>query len=154
MSVNLRAEKFNIISNDHGRTNKWDFFVSYRKNLFWANLVLNFKTVSLSWNLVSRLVQICRIQMVIFTFFVSYQKSPFWANLVQKIKVSLTPSGSTPLLEAPFFGKFGPTNRNSQLKLKFGTLINSNMQNSMAVFIFFFFYIRNTLFTVSATARE
>ena len=87
--------------------------------------------------------------MVIFTFFVSYQKSPFWANLVQKIKVSLTPSESTPRLEAPFFGKFGPTNRNSQLKLKFGTQINSNMQNSTAVFIIFFFFTLETPFLPS-----
>ena len=35
-----------------------------------------------------------------------------------------------------FLGKFGPTNKNCQLILKFGTWTNSNMQNSMAMFNF------------------
>ena len=37
----------------------------------------------------------------------------------------------------PFLGKFGPKNQNSHFKLKFGTYTNSNMQNSMVMFIFF-----------------
>ena len=39
----------------------------------------------------------------------------------------------------PFLGKFGPKNQNCQFKLKFGTFNNSNMQNSMVMFISFFF---------------
>ena len=38
--------------------------------------------------------------------------------------------------EKPFLGKFGPENQNCQLKLKFGTKTNSNMQNSMVMFAF------------------
>ena len=34
-----RAEKFYILSNDHGRTHKCDFFVFDWKLSFWANLV-------------------------------------------------------------------------------------------------------------------
>ena len=41
--------------------------------------------------------------------------------------------------EIPFLGKFGPKNQNYQFKLKFGTYTNSNMQNSMVMFIFFVF---------------
>ena len=38
-------------------------------------------------------------------------------------------------MEIPFLGKFGPKNQNSHFKLKFGTYTNSNMQNSMVMFI-------------------
>ena len=36
-------------------------------------------------------------------------------------------------LEIPFLGKFGPKNENCQFQLKFGTLSNSNMKNSMVI---------------------
>ena len=39
-------------------------------------------------------------------------------------------------LEIPFRGKFSPKSQNYQLKLKFGTYTNSNMQNSMMLFTF------------------
>ena len=39
-------------------------------------------------------------------------------------------------MEIPFLGKFGPKNQNYQLMLKFGTLTNSNMQNSMVMLFF------------------
>ena len=39
----------------------------------------------------------------------------------------------------PFLGKFGPKNQNYQFKLKFVTWTNSNMQNSIGVFIFLVF---------------
>ena len=42
-------------------------------------------------------------------------------------------------MEIPFFGKFCPKHQNCHFKLKFGTYTNSNMQNSMAMFIFFVF---------------
>ena len=42
-------------------------------------------------------------------------------------------------MEIPFLGKFGSKNQNCQLKLKFGTYTNSNMQNSMVMFIYFVF---------------
>ena len=50
--------------------------------------------------------------MMLFDFFVFVRKYSFWANLVQK-------------------------NENIQFKLKFGTYINSNMQDSMGMFIVF-----------------
>ena len=42
--------------------------------------------------------------------------------------------------QIPFSGKFGPKNQNCQFILKFGTLTNANMQNSMAMFNFSAFY--------------
>ena len=42
-------------------------------------------------------------------------------------------------LEIPFWGKFSPKSQNYQLKLKFGTYTNSNMQNLMMLFWFFVF---------------
>ena len=38
-------------------------------------------------------------------------------------------------VEIPFLGKFGPKSQNFHFKLKFGTSSNSNMQNSMLMFI-------------------
>ena len=43
-----RAEKFNIVRKDHGRTHKCDFSVSHQKFPFRGNLVQNIKIVSLS----------------------------------------------------------------------------------------------------------
>ena len=51
-----------IVSNDYGRTHKCDFSIFDQKFPFWANLVKKIKIVSLSWNLVSRLIRICRNQ--------------------------------------------------------------------------------------------
>ena len=45
------------------------------KCLFWVNLVQKLRIISLSWNFVPRLIQICRIP---------WWCSPFWANLVKK----------------------------------------------------------------------
>ena len=43
-----RAERFNLVSSDHGRTQKCDFSISDWKCHFWANLLQNIKIVSLS----------------------------------------------------------------------------------------------------------
>ena len=91
----------------------FSFFVFQWKYPFWANLVQKIKIVTLSWKLASSLIRICRIQWWC-SFF------SFW-------------------LKIPFLGKFGPKNQNYQLKLKFGTWANSNMQNSMMLFIYFVF---------------
>ena len=44
-------ERFNLVSDDHGRKRKYDFSVSDRKYPLWANLVQNIKIVNLNWNL-------------------------------------------------------------------------------------------------------
>ena len=81
----------------------------YKQHIYCANLVQKFKIVSLSWNLAPRITQICRIQWWCFLFCFR--------------------------LEIPFLGKFGSfPPKNSQFKLKFGTKLNSNMQNSMVIF--------------------
>ena len=68
------------------------------------------KIVNLCWNLVTRIIRIC--------------KSPWWCSLFLFIS------------EIAFWVKFGPKNQNYQFKLKLGTKINSNMQNSVVIFIF------------------
>ena len=65
------------------------------KYLFWENSVQKLKIISLSWNFVSRLIQICRI--------------PRWCSLFMFL------SGNT------FLGRFGPKNQNFQFGLKFRT---------------------------------
>ena len=55
------------------------------KYLFWVNLVQEYKTASLSWNLVHRPIWICRISTAVL-FFVLDQKNPFLAIFVQKPK--------------------------------------------------------------------
>ena len=65
------------------------------KYLFWVNLVQKLKIISLSWNFVPRLIQICRI--------------PWWCSLF------LFLTGNT------FLGKFGPKNQNCQFELKLCT---------------------------------
>ena len=91
--------------------------------------------------------------VVMFTFSVFDWRYPFWANLVQKTKIvsfrwNLTPRliricNSVYLvcfrLEILSLDKLGPKNQNCQFKLKFGSDINSNMQNSMVIFTFFVF---------------
>ena len=89
------------------------FFVFEWKRPFWANLVQKIKIVTLYWNLVLRLIRICRTHWC-------YSLFCFW-------------------VEISFLGKFGPKSQNSHFKLKFGTYTNSNMQNSMVMFIFFVF---------------
>ena len=77
-----------------------------------ANLVQKIKLVSLRWNLILRLIRLCRIQCVHFFRF---------------------------RVEIPFLNKFGIKNQNFQFKMKLDTDTNSNMQNSMVVFNFFIF---------------
>ena len=83
-----------------------------QKYPFWKNFFQKLKIVSLSWNLVPWLTQICRNQ--------------WWCSLHPFLTGNL------------FFGLIW--SKNSKLfKLKFGTWINLNMQNLMVMFIFSFF---------------
>ena len=59
--------------------------------------------------MVPTIIKICRIQWCYSLFY-------FWVEIL-------------------FLGKFGPKNQNSRFKLKFGSYSNSNMQNSMVMFI-------------------
>ena len=116
VSVGPRTEEFDIVSSNHGRKKKCDFFVFDRKHPFWANLVKKkrkkkIKSVSVSGNLVLRLIRVCRIQ--------------WWRSLVPF------------LTRNTLFGWTWPKkNQNYQFKIKFGPKTNSNMQNSMVVFAF------------------
>ena len=62
-------------------------FVLDKKYHFLTMLVQKNKSVSLSWNLVPRLIRICRIEWAFSLFFVLDGKHPFWADLFQKTKI-------------------------------------------------------------------
>ena len=66
-----------------------------QKYRFWANLVQKFKTVSLSWSFVPKIIRITESNGDVRIF-------SFW-------------------LEIAFVGKFGPKIKNCQFKLKFNT---------------------------------
>ena len=61
VSVGSRAEKFNIVRNNHGHMQRCEFSVLDQKHPFWANLAQKIKIVSLSWNFVPKPIRICRI---------------------------------------------------------------------------------------------
>ena len=86
MSVGSRAEKFNLVSNDHGCMHKCNFSVFDRKFPFWANLVRKIRIVSLA-EIGTYTDSNMQNSMVVFTFSVLDGKHPFWANLVQKITI-------------------------------------------------------------------
>ena len=75
VSVGPCTEKFNVVSNDHGHSQKCGFSVLDRKYPFWRNLVQKIKIVSLSWNLVPRLIRICIIQHWCFLFLFSAENT-------------------------------------------------------------------------------
>ena len=83
VSIEPHAENFNIVSNDYGRTQK-SYLSDLKQNYSsGANLVQQIKIVSLSKNLLPRLIRLCRIQWCIH-FFVLDRKNHFWVNLVLK----------------------------------------------------------------------
>ena len=82
-------------------------FIFDQKYPFWVNLIQKIKTVSLSWNLVHRLIRICIIQHFLH----------FWPEVF-------------------FLGKFGLKIQNCLFGVKLGTTINSSEKNSMKMFIF------------------
>ena len=123
------------------------------KYTFSAYLVQKIKIVSLSWNLVPRLILTYRIQwMVMLPFFRLQLEIPFldkfspklqnclfiWKLVLRHIRICRIQWCSLFLLLTkyiyPFFDKFSPRNQNCQIKLKFGTKANSNMQNSKVVY--------------------
>ena len=109
------------------------------------------------WNLVPRLIRICRIQWWCPFFSVFDRKYYFWASLVQKIKIISLSTSLVPILiqiykingdflfffrfrpDISFLGKSASKNQLS-VKIKFGTKTNLNMQNSMVVFTFSCFW--------------
>ena len=79
--------KFGTYTNSNMRNSmgKFTFSVFDGKYPFWANLVQKVKIISWSWNLVPRLIWICRIQWwrSLFLFLIG-------ANLVQKFKIVIS----------------------------------------------------------------
>ena len=79
------------------------------------------------------------------------QKNPSWANFVQKSKIVCSKRSLIQrvirihiiqwycpfyLFGLPFLHKFVPKNQNGQFELKIGSKTNSNVKNSMVMFIF------------------
>ena len=56
---------------------------------FWEKFGQKLKIISLGWNLVLRLIQICRIPCWCSLFLFYTRKISFWANLVQKFKIGV-----------------------------------------------------------------
>ena len=120
---------------------------------FWANLVQKVKLISWSWNLVPRLIRICRIQWgySLFLFLsgnilfgqIWFKKSKLWVeaeiwylHYFRHSKFNGDIHSFCFWSGIHFLGKFTPKNQNDQSKLKFGTYTNSNMQNSMVISTF------------------
>ena len=110
MSVGPCVEKFNVVINEHGRTEKWDFSVLDQKYPYEANLIQKSELTFLAKNWYILWIKHAEINADAHFF-------QFW-------------------LEISFLGKFGPKNQKFQLRLKFCTQTNSNMQNSMVMLIF------------------
>ena len=106
------------------------------------------------WNLVPRLIRICRIQWWVLLFLFSTVFRFFWVNLVQKIKIvglnwnlvrrlicicknNRDVHFSCYWLKIPFLGKFSSKNQKCEFKIKIDTNTISNMQNSLILFTFF-----------------
>ena len=90
-SVGPHTEKFNIVSNNHGCTHKCDISVFDRKYSFWAILIKKKKkkTVIVSWNLVPRLIWICRIQWGCSLFPLLTGNTLFGQTWLKKSKLSV-----------------------------------------------------------------
>ena len=129
------------------------FSVLDRKYHFKANLVQKFKIVSSSWNLVSKLIRICRIQWWCSLFLPGngntvfrqiwpknqdYQfKLKFGLRLTNLCRIQWRCPLFPFILKIPFLGKFDSKNRHCQFKLKFCTKFYSNIQKLMEIFILF-----------------
>ena len=123
------------------------------KYLFWVNLVQKLKIISLSWNFVPRLIQICRIpwwySLFLFSSGTTFlgksdPKNQNWAEFRTRLIWICRIMKKTCVVhffcfrsEKPFLGKSSQKNRNCQFKLTFGTKTNSNMQNSIVIFTVF-----------------
>ena len=135
---------------------------------FWAKTwSKKIKIVSLSWNLITRAIRICRIQWwcshfpfltgnVLFGIKItslSWNLGPrpvwiyriqWWCSLCMCVCVCVF------FFQKLLSGKFYPANKNCQFKLKLDTYINSNMQNCG---VHFFCFIP-AFFIVFTTVRE
>ena len=99
MFVGRRAEKFNAVNNDHGRTLKCDFSDFDRKLPFWANFVkYKIHTCHFKLTLGTYINSNMQNSIVVFNFSVLKWKHLFWANLVQKIKLVNLNQNLVPIL--------------------------------------------------------
>ena len=87
MSVGPRAEKFNIVSQNHGRTHKCDFYVFDQKFPFWENLVKKNQNCRFKLKFGAYTNSNMQNSMVMLTFSVFDSNYPFLANLVKKNKI-------------------------------------------------------------------
>ena len=113
--------KFKLKFSTKTNLNLWNstmmftFSVFDHKHPFWANLVHKFKIVCSKWNLIQRLFEFAKFNVGV--YFICF-----------RLEID------------PFLGKFGPKNNNCQFKLKIGTYTDSNMKNSVVIFIIFCFW--------------
>ena len=79
-------KKFNIVSNDHGCTQKRDFFILEQK-YFLGNVGRKDQNNQFELIFGMRTNPNMQNSMVIFTFFVLDRKYPFWVTLVPEWKI-------------------------------------------------------------------
>ena len=118
----------------------------------WSNLIQKFKIVSLSWNLVPRLIRICRIQWWCSLLYFRSENlffGKFRPKIQNFLKLNLVPwliwiwrIQRWCSLFLIFFiintllGQFWSKKSNCQFKLKFCSQTYSNMHNWMVMFLF------------------
>ena len=92
--LNCQYCQFKVKLNTKTNLNIWKsmvvftFFVFDQKCPFWTNLFQNVKIISLSWNLVSRLIWICRIQWCCSIFLFPTENSLFGQIWSEKSKLT------------------------------------------------------------------
>ena len=129
------------------------FSVLAQKHHFWANQVKNIKIFTLSQTLILKLIRRCRLQWYCHLCLFQTGNTLFGRFWSKNSKMSILAefwylgqfkytkfNGAVHffgLRQETIFGrKFGPANQNCQIKLKFGTQTNSNIQNSLMLFTF------------------
>ena len=136
------------------------FSVLDQKNAFWVNLVNGIKIVTLSWNLVPRLIWICGIQWCSHFLFLTRNtflgkfgpknqhcqfQLKFCATLIWICRIMWKISGAHFFYfrpEKPLLGKSDQKYQNCQFKLEFGIKTNLNIQDSLVMFTFSVFELQ------------
>ena len=89
--LSVKAEICYLVQLEYAEFNGDVHFFRFQMEIsFLVKLIPKFKIVFLKWNLVPRLIWVCRIQWMMFTFlnfFVLGQQYPFRTNLVQEVKI-------------------------------------------------------------------
>ena len=90
LSVGAHAEKFNIVSNDHGRTHKCDFSVFHQKYPFLGKYSPKNQNSQFKLKLGTKTNSNMQNSIVLFTFSVLDQNHPFFDKFGQKNEIAFS----------------------------------------------------------------